>query len=144
MAKQHVYNALNLRKGDKNLEIKNQFVTLYANVDFSVTHDGDVGPDGKGISTDHTARFEMEMKHTTLLKLALKQIIVHLQNKILRKMTADMARKWLREHNPIKFDDVYSGRRTVVKKEMTPDEVRERCKNDPVFREEFLKSIGAM
>ncbi len=115
MAKAHVYEMLTLWVGDTQQILKNM-VRLRGHVSFTIKHDGDT------VSTDHRITIDMKMVFATLLERALKTIVIDIQ-KPLRAKSAEAAKKWIKEHDPISFENAYPGRRTVVKKDMTTKEM---------------------
>lgn len=117
MAKKHEYSLVSLWIANTQQTIKNQVARLRMSVAFTVKHDGDA------VSTDHRAIFDLKMPVSRLLEIAMKQIVIQVQNKVLRPMSAEKAKKWLRDHDPVTFEDAYPGRSTVVKREMTKEEM---------------------
>ena len=140
MAKGHKFTQVSLWVGDKLQTIKNQNIRLRFHLEFTTKHDGDA------VSTDHSAMFDVSMPWVRLLELAKNSIAIVVQNKILRPKSNDVATKWLRDHDPIKYEDAFPGK--MVAKVLTPEENAElalgAAKSDKELRAKMIKDLMAM
>ena len=118
MAKAHKYTTMSLWIMDK-AQILTNSVRLRCNVEFTVKHDGDA------VSTDHRATIDIKTTLTRIFELAMKTIVIHLQNKKLRPLTRDAAKAWLKEHDPVDYDALYATTTKVIVKEPTDREMYE-------------------
>jgi len=138
MAKGHTFELVSLWIGDKKVELANQKIRLRFGLGFTTKHDGDV------VGTDHRATFDLTMLFIRLLELAKNSIAIAVQNKILRPMTSDKAKAWLKAHDPIGYDDAFPGKSTVVRKVMSDEEIKAKAKADPEYRAQLLEELMAM
>lgn len=95
-------------------------------------------------SVEHVAGIDFSMTKSQLIDLAVKSITIDLQ-KILRGLgTHAKAREFCGQ--VLGYKDVYPGVRRVVSvtKDMSPAEVKARCKNDPAYRAALMAELEAM
>lgn len=142
MAKQHAFSQVSFWIGNIAQTIKNQQVRLRFRLGFTTKHDGDA------VSTDHSATFDIVMSMTRILELCKDSLVIALQNKILRPKTAANALKWLREHDPITYDDIFPGKGAISLGSLAPEDAAVklsagRSKEDLIkMREELEKMIA--
>jgi len=117
MAKNHVYEMTSVYIGATQQTLKNQVFRVRSRIHFSCKHDGEA------LSTDHNAMFDLKFGFTEAVQIMLKQIVVYLQNKKLRAMTPENAKKWLRKHDPVEHEHIFTSTRTV-KQALTLEEMK--------------------
>ena len=96
------------------------------------------------IAVEHVAGIDLSMGKDKLLTLALSTIVIDLQ-KILRGFDSHAkVREFLGK--TLMLSDIYPGKtgRVSVARDMSPDEIRAKCKNDPDFRKALMAELAEM
>jgi hypothetical protein len=132
MAKKRDITISNLKVTDKGCE-------LAAKIGFALKMDN------SDVAVDHVMNINFSMTLMQLVMIALKGIVIDAQ-KIMRVMgTHAKVRTWT--GNVLGYSDVYPSTRAVrvsVARDMTPEEIRGRCKTDKAFRASLMAELEAM
>jgi hypothetical protein len=97
-------------------------------------------------SVEHVMSINFSMKLTQLVMLAIKSIVIDAQ-KYMRDtlQTHAKVREWTGRE--LGYTDVYPGVRAArvsVARDMTPDEIRVKCKTDKAFRTALMAELAEM
>lgn len=92
---------------------------------------------------EHVANFDLSMTKERLVALAMNTVVIDLQKHCRTLEQHSKVRELTR--NVLGMKDVYPGRGTVVmKREMTPEEIIAKAKNDPIYRKALMDQMAAM
>jgi len=130
MAKKQTISNVSLEIGGDTLDL-NENVRYKFDAIFNITHDKNDDP------REYTARYDLEMSMDKILELARKTIII-LDQKKGRDLDPSEAEKLF--ENVRTYNDVFPGRKTVVKT-LSLAEMKEKAKNDPIYKEELIKMM---
>ena len=134
MAKKHLFTRLAMWFGDKQIDVTNQYVRMRYHLEFHVTHDDTVpGDDGKKMTHDYSAIFDLEMLRSRMMEFVKNSLAIVLQNKILRPLTPKEAKAWLLQHDPIKMGDLFPGKTPA--KPLTDEELMRTLKSGKSLEE---------
>lgn len=125
----------------RNFKFTTEGLQLLADVGFTVKHDGETYAKGEA-GHAYKVTFDLLMNQAEAVHHVINTAVINLQNKLIRPMAAKDA-KSAYEGKVLKMKDIYPGRGTVVKKEMSLAEIAEKAKTDPAYRAELLKALGA-
>lgn len=107
---------------------------IKARVDFSLKlFEGDV-------SQEHTMNLDLLLPKGKLEALAANTVVIDVQKRLRELGDHAKVRAWT--SSPVTYDRAYPGRGAItVKREMTPEEIREKAKNDPVYRAKLMAEL---
>lgn len=92
---------------------------------------------------EHVANFDLSMTKERLVALAMNTVVIDLQKHCRTLEQHSKVRELTK--NVLGMKDVYPGRGTVVmKREMTPEEIIAKAKNDPIYRKALMDQMAAM
>ena len=137
MGKKHDFGQVTLWIGGKQINPNATFRLRYR-LGYSVKHDG------AAVSTDYSHIFDLE---TTVLKGCehfKNDVTVRMQNGNLRPLSESTAKSKYPRDKELKYEDVFPGKRRTVTKDMSPSEIREKCKSDPTFRAALMAELMEM
>ena len=127
----------------KRFNANAQGCEILAEVKFTIKHDGEVYPP-KSAGHEYKCTYDLTMTNTEGGHKLMNTVIITDQNMNLRALSHSEC-KALIEGKTRMMKDVYKGRGQVrVVKEMTPTEIAEKAKNDPVYRKQLMDSLMAM
>ena len=110
---------------------------IKARVDFSLKlFEGDV-------SQEHTMNLDLLLPKGKLEALAANTVVIDVQKRLRELGDHVKVRAWTAA--PVTYDRAYPGRGGVtVKRDMTPEEIALKAKNDPKYRAELMAQLMAM